>query len=117
MDDVLDRLYGAIQRYIGAVRHETMNEEESRRASEILAVTINLEHIGDIIVKNLMELAAKRIRLGLALSAEAERELDELHNRLIEHLHLAVAVFMFADAAAARRLVRRRSSSAIRSGT
>jgi phosphate:Na+ symporter len=105
MDDVLDRLNGAIQRYIGAVRHDTMNEDESRRASEILAVTINLEHIGDIIDKNLMELAAKRVRLGLTLGAEAATELEELHARLIEHLHLAVAVFMFADAAAARRLV------------
>jgi phosphate:Na+ symporter len=105
MDDVLDRLYGAIQRYIGSVRHDTMNEEESRRASEILAVTINLEHIGDIIDKNLMELAAKRLRLGLVLGPDAATELEELHGRLIEHLHLAVAVFMFADASAARRLV------------
>lgn len=105
MDDGLDRLFGALQRYLGAMRHETMNEEESRRAGEIIAVAINLEHIGDIIDKNLMELAAKRVRSGLGLPPSAARELEELHQRLVEHLHLAVAVFMFADAAAARRLV------------
>jgi phosphate:Na+ symporter len=105
MDDGLDRLFSAIQRYLGAIRHETMNEEEARRSGEIIAVAINLEHIGDIVDKNLMELAAKRVRSGLILPTDAGREIDELHQRLIEHLHLAVAVFMFSDAAAARRLV------------
>jgi phosphate:Na+ symporter len=105
MDDVLDKLFGALQRYLGAIRHELMNEEESRRASEILAVGINLEHIGDIIDKNLMELAAKAARLGLVQSEDGARELEEMHGKLIEHLHLAVAVFMFADPNAARRLV------------
>ena len=41
-----------------------------RRCAEILAFTTNLEHIGDIIDKNLMELADKKIRLQLRFSRE-----------------------------------------------
>ncbi len=105
MDDRVDRLYGAIQRYLGAMRHEILNEEEARRVSQILALAINLEHVGDIIDKNLMELASKRITNQLKLPAELLADIDDMHARLLDHLQLAVAVFMFGDVHAARRLV------------
>lgn len=105
MDDRVDRLYGAIQIYLGAMRHEILNEEEARRVSQILALAINLEHIGDIIDKNLMELASKRITNQLKLPAQLLADIDDMHARLLDHLQLAVAVFMFGDAHAARRLV------------
>ena len=105
MDDVLDRLYSAVQRYLGAMSHDLLNEAESRRVSVILALAINLEHIGDIIDNNLMELAAKRIQNQLILPPEALSNLDEMHDRLLDHLQLAIAVFMSGDARAARRLV------------
>jgi phosphate:Na+ symporter len=105
MDDVVDSLHGALQRYIAAISRETLTDGEARRLSEIQAFAINLEHIGDIIDKNLTELAAKRMRLQLSLSPEGMAEIDGMFARLIDHLHLAVAVFMSADIAAARRLV------------
>ena len=43
-------------------RSTEMSEEESQRYVEILTFTTNLEHVGDIIDKNLMELAAKKIK-------------------------------------------------------
>lgn len=105
MDDVLDSLHGAIQRYLNRLDDDAMTEDEARRASEILSFAINLEHAGDIVDKNLMELIAKRIRANLSLSEEGLAEIDDLMRRLIEHLKLAVAVFMFGDTGAARRLV------------
>jgi phosphate:Na+ symporter len=105
MDDVLDALYGKIQRYVGAVGRDGATAEELRRQTEILGFVINLEHIGDIIDKNLMELAAKRMRLHYGLPAEGLAEIEEMHDRLLENLQLAVAVFMSGDLASARRLV------------
>jgi len=104
-DDVLDRLNDAIQRYLAAISSEGVAEDEMHRIGEILSFSINLEHIGDIIDKNLMELAAKRIRLQLTFSAEILIEIDDMHARLRDHLKLALTVFMFADEEAARRLV------------
>jgi phosphate:Na+ symporter len=104
-DDVLDRLNDAIQRYLAAISSEAMAIEETERIGEILSFAINLEHIGDIIDKNLMELAAKRIRLQVKFSSEILNEIDEMHAKLREHLKLALTVFMFADEDAARRLV------------
>ncbi len=104
-DDVLDTINDAIQLYLAKVSHEGIAPEEISRIEEILSFSINLEHVGDIIDKNLMDLAAKRIRLQMTFTRELLDEIDEMHVRLREHLRLALAVFMFADQDAARRLV------------
>ena len=54
---------------------------------EIIAFAINLEHIGDIIDKNLMELAAKKIKNRLHFSNEGAAELQDFHRRVIENLN------------------------------
>ncbi|WP_102957553.1 Na/Pi cotransporter family protein [Mangrovicella endophytica] len=110
MDDTLDRLYKAIQRYLGQIRHERLDAEEAQRLSDTLALAINLEHIGDIIDRNLMDLAAKRVSNGLRLPEEAQAQVDDMHARLLDHLQLAVAVFMSGDWQAARRLVAEKES-------
>jgi phosphate:Na+ symporter len=105
MDDILDKLHEAVERYLIQISHDGLSDEESHRLSDILAFSINLEHIGDIVEKNLMELAAKRIKKRLSFSSEGLAELDQMHERLLDHLQLAVAVFMVGDVQAARRLV------------
>ncbi len=104
-DDVVDRLYSAIRRYLSSINHEALSDEEARRLSDILAFAINLEHIGDIIDKNLMELAAKRIRNHLRLPKDSLSDIDNMHAKLLEHLQLAASVLMFQDLNSARRLV------------
>jgi phosphate:Na+ symporter len=105
LDDVVDRLHEALQRYIAAIAREGLNEREALRLTEVQSFAINLEHIGDIIDKNITELAAKRLRLKLSLSSEGMAEIDAMYAQLLEHLRLAVAVFMSSDVDAARRLV------------
>jgi len=61
MDDVVDRLDEAIKLYVTRVTRESLDDREGRRAMDIIAFAINLEHIGDIIDKHLMELAAKKL--------------------------------------------------------
>jgi phosphate:Na+ symporter len=105
MDDTVDTLYREIQRYLGAIGLEQVGEAEAQRISEIMVLAINLEHIGDIVDKNLMELAAKRIKHGIRLGPEEMQVVDDMHDKLLEHLQLALAVFMYGDTEAARRLV------------
>ncbi len=72
---------------------------------EIIAFAINLEHIGDIIDKNLMELAAKKIKGRYQFSEEGALELQEFHRRVVDGLKLAQAVFVSGDMKIARQLV------------
>jgi len=104
-DDVVDQLYSAVRRYLSSINHEALSDEEAKRLSDILAFAINLEHVGDIVDKNLMELAAKRIKNHLRLPKDGLKDIDDMHAKLLEHLQLAASVLMFQDIGSARRLV------------
>lgn len=104
-DDAVDRLYEAIKLYLIQTSRTELGEEDGKRYVEILTFTTNLEHVGDIIDKNLMELAAKKIRNRYTFSAEGMAELRAFHARVLENLRLALNVFTTRDIALARRLV------------
>ncbi len=104
-DDAVDRLHEAIKLYLIQVSRAELSEEESKRYVEILSFTMNLEHVGDIVDKNLMELASKKIKNRYAFSPEGLAELKQFHGRVIENLRLALNVFTTRDITLARRLI------------
>jgi phosphate:Na+ symporter len=105
MDNTVDNLDEAIKLYVTRITRESLDERDGRRAMEIISFTINLEHIGDIIDKNLMELAAKKIKHKYQFSKEGAAELSDFHQRVIENLKLAFGVFMSGDVKVARTLI------------
>jgi phosphate:Na+ symporter len=105
LDDTVDKLHEAIKLFVTDVSREPLSPEESRRAAEILSFTTNLEHIGDIVDKNLLELARKKIRKRLRFSDEGWREIEALHGRVLDNLQLALGVFMSDDVGIARKLI------------
>jgi phosphate:Na+ symporter len=105
MDNAVDRLDEAIKLYVTTITRESLDERDGRRAMEVISFTINLEHIGDIIDKNLMELAAKKIKNKYQFSKEGAAELVAFHQRVIENLKLAFGVFVSGDVNVARKLI------------
>jgi phosphate:Na+ symporter len=105
MDDAVDRLDEAIKLYVTKVTRASLDEHDGHRAMEIIAFTINLEHIGDIIDKNLMELAAKKIKRKFQFSKEGSAELLAFHRHVAENLKLAFSVFISGDVKLARQLL------------
>ncbi len=104
-DDTVDALHEAIKLYLVQVSKSEMSEEESRRYAEILTFTTNLEHIGDIIDKNLMELAQKKIKSKVNFSPEGLAEIRKFHGRVVDNMRLAFNVFATRDVNLARRLL------------
>jgi phosphate:Na+ symporter len=106
MDDTLDRLHNAIKLHLTAIsREDGLSEADAKRCADILAFTINLEHVGDILDKSLRELAAKKIKQRLSFSEEGLREISAMHQSLLDNLHLATSVFMLGDIQSARSLL------------
>jgi phosphate:Na+ symporter len=105
LDNGLDALNEAIKLYLTEVSRDTLADEDGRRAVDIITFTTNLEHVGDIIDKNLMELANKKIRHKLQFSAAGFREISDMHARLMENLKLSLNVFISGDVRMARRLL------------
>jgi phosphate:Na+ symporter len=81
-----------------------MDGNDQRRIIDLIGFITNLEHIGDIVDKNLMELAAKKVKYKLKFSPEGAHEIEAIHDRLNGNLQLAMNVFMTGDLALARRL-------------
>jgi len=108
-DNAVDRLHEAIKLYLIDVSRSGLSEEESRRFQEILSFTTNLEHIGDIIDKNLMELAAKKIKNNYAFSSEGLQEIKKFHGLVMDELRLALNVFATRDVTLARKLISEKS--------
>jgi phosphate:Na+ symporter len=109
MDNIVDRLDEAIKLYVTKVTRESLDDRDGRRAMEIISFSINLEHIGDIIDKNLMELAAKKIKHKYEFSKEGAAELTAFHKRIMDNLKLAFSVFINNDVKVARTLIQEKT--------
>ncbi|GAB1716308.1 MAG: Na/Pi cotransporter II-related protein [Nitrobacter sp.] len=105
MDDGVDGLDEAIKLYVTKLTRGSLDEREGHRAMEIIAFAINLEHIGDIVDKNLSELATKKIKRRFQFSPEGAGELSAFHKRIMDSLRIAFGVFMSGDVNEARWLV------------
>jgi phosphate:Na+ symporter len=109
MDNIVDRLNEAIKLYVTKLTRDSLDDREGHRAMEIISFTINLEHIGDIIDKNLCELAAKKIKRRYQFSAEGAAELSAFHKRVVDCLQAAFGIFMTGNVEAARKLLREKA--------
>lgn len=105
MDDTIDSLYEAIKRYLTEISREELDAPESKRCADIMSFTTNLEHVGDIIDKNLLELASKKVKYQLRFSDQGLAEITDLHGRVANNLQLAMNVFVSGDRDLARRLL------------
>ena len=105
MDNIVDSLNEAVKLYLTKLTRSNLDEREAKRAMEIMSFAINLEHVGDIIEKNLSELAAKKIKRDVQFSADGATEIDQFQKRILGNLRLAFGVFMSGDVSGARKLV------------
>ncbi len=105
MDDSVDSLNEAVKMYVTRMTRDSLDDRDAYRAMEIVSFSINLEHVGDIIDKNLMDLASKKIRRAIAFSKEGEADLVEFHQQVMDSLRLSVGIFMSGDVNVARQLV------------
>ncbi len=105
MDDTVDELYSSIKYYLTKISREELAEEESRRWTDIISFTINMEQVGDIIERVLIDLEDKKIRPGRQFSEAGMAEIIELHERLTDNLRLGMSVFLNGSVRDAHKLL------------
>ena len=105
LDDQVDGIYSAIKYYLTKISREALGEEESRRWTDIISFTINMEHIGDIIERILIDIEDKKIKPGRRFSEAGMAEICELHARLLDNLRLSMSVFLNGNVRDAQKLL------------
>ena len=105
LDDSVDSLYSAIKYYLTKISRQQLSEGESRRWTDIISFTINMEQIGDTVERVLLDIEDKKIRKGRDFSEAGMAEITELHARLLDNLRLGMSVFLNGNVRDAQRLV------------
>lgn len=105
MDDQVDALYSAIKFYLTQISREALSAKESRRWTDIMSFTINMEQVGDIIERVLQDIEDKKIHKGREFSPAGLQEIEDLHQRLLANLALAMSVFLYGDLRNAQTLL------------
>jgi len=105
LDDDVDQLYSAVKFYLTQISREALDDRDGRRWAEIIALTINLEHVGDIIERIVEDVQEKKISLNRSFSEAGTAELCDLHARLVGNLKLGLNVFINGDVKSAQLLL------------
>lgn len=105
LDDTVDQLYSAIKYYMTRISREALGEEESRRWTDIISFTINMEQIGDIIERVVIDVEDKKIKPQRNFSEAGMAEIVELHGRLVANLRLSMSVFLNGNVRDAQKLL------------
>jgi len=105
LDDVVDELYTAVKLYLTQISREALDEKEGRRWADIVSFAINMEQIGDIIERVIVDLEDKKIDKGRKFSEAGMADIVDLHTRLIANLRLGLSVFLNRDLKSAQELL------------
>jgi phosphate:Na+ symporter len=105
LDHEINRAHADVKLYLVELNRGAMAEDEARRSMELANFSINLEHVGDLISRNLLKLVEEKRAKRLTFSHEGWRELTEQHAKVMANLQLALNVLISGDRESARDLV------------
>ncbi|MBB4572155.1 Na/Pi cotransporter family protein [Rhizobium sp. MC63] len=105
LEERVDKLQQAVKVYLSKLGREGLSDENARRSIIVIDYAINLEHMGDIIEKGLLEQVSKKISLGLRFSDDGHQELRKLFDLTIDNLRVAQTIFVTRDFNLARQMM------------
>jgi phosphate:Na+ symporter len=105
-DNLVDILDRQIRLYLTRLSSSKLTESQSRRVVNVLEISRNLEIIGDIIDRNIMHLALKRINKGLTFSQEGMNEIVAFHKKILVNFDTSISAFTGNDRDLADQVLR-----------
>jgi phosphate:Na+ symporter len=118
MDDTVDSLEETITLYLTKISEGEMESRLSSFHSALLGAVNEIEHIGDVISKNLMAYAKKQISAGFVFSKEGFTQIEKLHQFALATFRISVDALTTRDKklakdAAARKEVGHKMAKAL----
>ncbi len=113
-ENAVDSLNNQIKLYVTRLSGGILSIDQSQEELAILAMTNDLETIGDIIDKNLMELAKKKIYKGLRFSEQGAKEIAELHGMVLKNFQRVISAFATHNAELGRQVIEAKTAIGIK---
>lgn len=105
IDKKIDTLNKEIKLYLVRLTDESLTDGQSARVVNLIALVSDIENIGDVIDKNILNLAQKKSRLKLTFSIQGWEELKEFHQMVVENFELALSAFSLNNKELAQKVI------------
>jgi len=100
----VDYLNLRISKYLMKISQKSLEEERADEVFQMMHCITELEQIGDVVSKRLVELAKKRIELNLSFSEDGKNEIEDYHLRTMKQISRAIEVFKDVNLQDAKRM-------------
>ncbi len=105
MDEEVDVLYKHIVNYLASVSKLQLNEYQTQKMLKLMGAVNDLEHIGDVIEVNLVDLGEQRIKQGFKISSATQKVINTVHVVVSDGLKAAVRAVVDEDKDFAMRAI------------
>jgi len=105
-EDYLDLLCKCLTDYLTNVMRQPLSRKEFNRCMSNMHIVADLEHIGDIIEKDITYLASSKISQQSQFSAEGWEEIKDMHRRLFDLMRIANVALASNDIELANEVIK-----------
>ena len=105
MDEEVDILYKHIVNYLGQVSKLKLNDYQNHKMLKLMSTANDLEHIGDLIEVNMVNIGQDRLEKGIKISQETQKVMNTLHVVVSDALKAAVRAVVEEDQGFAKRVI------------
>lgn len=107
-DEVIKEFNAGIKSYLTELGREMLDEEDDKRCTEIMTFTTNMEHVGNIVVLNMVDLVEKSSKNQMSFSKEDMMDHNELFQMAVSNLKLSFSVFLTREYTQAMSLIQQK---------
>lgn len=107
-DDEIDFFHESVIAFITRISRSELDPEQAFKAYQLIMVTTDLEHIGDLVSKNIAQLAQKIEFSPLPLSVEGKNEIMSFFEITIPNLKEVLTAFVLDDQSLASTVFQRK---------
>jgi phosphate:Na+ symporter len=105
MDEEVDVLYKHMVNYLANVSKLKLNEYQNQEMLKLMGAVNDLEHIGDVIEVNMVDLGIQRIKKGFKISEATQNVINTLHVVVSDALKAAMRSVVEEDKDYAMRVL------------
>jgi phosphate:Na+ symporter len=105
MDEEVDVLYKHIVNYLADVSKLKLNEYQTQKMLKLMEAVNDLEHMGDLIEVNMVDLGERRIEKSFKISQQTQKVINTVHHVVSDALKAAVRAVVDEDKDFAMRVI------------